>query len=254
MNLLHRLLIENRGKGLFRVDNKTADAATIYLYDVIVSDDFWGGVSALAFAKELAGLQAATVHLRINSPGGDVFAGQAIAQAIRDYPGQVIAHIDGVAASAASWVALAAAEVEIASGAMVMIHQAQGIAIGNAGDLRDTAALLDKIDATLVDGYARETAQSAAQITDWMTAETWFNADEAVKYGFADRLATAAASNSAAHPTPAWNLAAYAHAPVPLTPPAPVVVAPPVIVPPAPNNQTTEHLRRCLELVEKTAA
>jgi ATP-dependent Clp protease protease subunit len=151
------------------------------------------------------------VHLRINSPGGDVFAGQAMAQAIREYSGRIVAHIDGLAASAVSWVALAASEVLIAPGGMVMIHKAMTFAAGNADELKATAALLDKIDSTLIDGYVRETNQSIAQITDWMTAETWFTADEAVKYGFADRIAEPAADS--ATPAARWNLAAYDHAP-----------------------------------------
>lgn len=272
MNRLQRLLIDNRGKGLFRVDNKTADATTIYLYGPIVSDNFWGdGVLALDFVKTLAAIDTATIHLRIDSPGGEVFAGQSMAQALREHPANVIAHIDGLAASAASWVALAADEVVISPGGMVMIHQAQGIGFGNSGDLRETADLLDKIDATLLAGYAAETGQDAQQITDWMAAETWFTAEEAVKYGFADRIATASASNRGS----GWNLAAYAHAPAPRAelpeapsieplkePPKEQPAAPPAVSPeptlPATNatntTNTTDHLRRRLRLRETQSA
>lgn len=251
MNRLQRLLIDNRGKGLFRVDNKAADEATIYLYGAIVSDNYWGdAIAAIDFVKELAAVTAKTIHLRIDSPGGEVFAGQSMAQAIREHSANVIAHIDGLAASAASWVALAADEVVISPGGMVMIHQAQGIAIGNSGDLRETADLLDKIDAVLVAGYAQETAQSENQITDWMTAETWFNADEAVKHGFADRVATAN-SNGSNTSRASWNLAAYDHAPAIEPPP---VVDPPAAVPPAPTFDNTAHLRRRLRVTESQSA
>lgn len=241
MNRLQRLLIDNRGKGLFRVDNKVADEATIYLYDAIVSDSVWGGVSAIDFVQALAAIDAKTVHLRIDSPGGEVFAGQSMAQALREHPANVIAHIDGLAASAASWVALAADEVVISQGGMVMIHQAQGLAIGNSADLRETADLLDKVDGVLLAGYAQETAQSEAQIKDWMAAETWFTADEAVKYGFADRVASSASASNKA-----WNLAAYEHAPQaePIAEP----VAAPVAAAPAPTFDNTDHLRRRLRL------
>lgn len=251
MNRLQRLLNDNRGKGLFRIDNKAAAEATIYLYDAIVSDSYWGGVSAIDFVKALASIDAQTVHLRIDSPGGEVFAGQSMAQAIREHPANIIAHIDGLAASAASWVALAADEVVISQGGMVMIHQAQGIAIGNGADMRETADLLDKIDAVLVEGYAKETQQSAAQITDWMAAETWFNADEAVKNGFADRVATSAGTSSNAARA-SWNLAAYAHAPKIEQPPA--NEPPAVAVPPAPTFDNTEHLRRRLRVAEAVSA
>lgn len=257
MNQLQRLLIENRGKGLFRVDNLAADEATIYLYGAIVSDNYWGdGVAAIDFVKALAGISAATIHLRIDSPGGEVFAGQSMAQALREHPANVIAHIDGLAASAASWVALAANEVVISPGGMIMIHQAQGIAFGDAIDLRETADLLDKIDGVLLAGYASETGQEPGQLAEWMAAETWFTADEAVKYGFADRIATAAATASNAV---RWNLTAYAHSPVaaspehavpvavPVMPAVPAAVAPaPTLPVPAPAN--TDHLRRLLRL------
>ena len=256
MNRLQRLLLENRGKsqGLLRIDNKAADEATLYLYGAIVSDNFWGdAIAAIDFVKELASVTAKTIHLRIDSPGGEIFAGQSMAQAIREHPANVIAHIDGLAASAASWVALAADEVLISAGGMVMIHQAQGMAFGNSNDFRETADLLDKLDAVLVSGYVKETGQSENQITDWMAAETWFNADEAVKHGFADRVASSdkAASNQVCNP--AWNLAAYEH--------APEIVAIPKEdsgVSPAPTFEpdlsNTEHLRRRLTLVEKQAA
>lgn len=254
---LQRLLLENRGKGLFRVDNKAGTEATVYLYDYVTSDSYWGGVSAIDFAKALMAIDAETIHLRIDSPGGEIFAAQSMTQAIREHPANIIAHIDGVAASAASWIALAADEVVINPGAFIMIHQAQGMAYGNSADLRGTADLLDKLDAVLVAGYARETKQTAEQITDWMAAETWFNADEAVKYGFADRIADAgSASNS--HST--WNLSAYDQPPKAATQsPAPAETAPaPAPVPsaePAPVALANiEHLRRRLALTEKQAA
>ena len=81
--------------------------ATLYLYDVIVSDDYWGGISAEKFVKELNALDAPTIHLRINSPGGEVFAARAIEAAIRNHPARIVAHVDGYAASAAAFMAVA---------------------------------------------------------------------------------------------------------------------------------------------------
>lgn len=240
MNPLLKLLADNRGRGLFRAETD-GDEATLYVYDAIVSDDFWGGVSAQAFVKELAALKAGTIHLRINSPGGDVFAARAMEQAIREHGSRIVAHIDGYAASAASYLALAADEVLIAEGGFYMIHKAWTIAFGNSEDLMDTAALLEKVDASLVATYAKETGQDPAQIADWMSAETWFNAEEAVKHGFADRIAADAVKDAAR-----WNLAAYAKAP-----PVPPAAQPGP--PPAPVADT-EHLRRRLRLVERQAA
>lgn len=250
MNPLLKLLADNRGRGLFRVENKSADEATVYLYGAVVSDNWWGdGVAAIDFVKALAGIDARTIHLRIDSPGGEVFAGQSMAQAIREHPATVVAHIDGLAASAASWVALAADEVVINPGGMIMIHQAQGIAVGNAADLRGTADLLEKVDGILVAGYVAETGQPEQQIIDWMAAETWFTAEEAVAHGFADAIAAGAGSSNRSRE---WNLAAYRHAPE-----APPVadVAPPEPAPvEAASIIDSTHLRRRLRIVETESA
>lgn len=244
MNPLLKLLADNRGRGLFRAETN-GDEATLYVYDTIVSDDYFGGVSAQAFVKELVAIKAATIHLRINSPGGDVFAARAMEQAIREHGSKIVAHIDGYAASAASYLALAADEVIIAEGGFYMIHKAWTIAWGNSEELMDTAALLEKVDASLVATYAKETGQEPEQIAAWMSAETWFNADEAVANGFADRIATDAPKDTAR-----WNLAAYAKAPAA---PAPVA-APEPPKPTAAPAADTEHLRRKLKVVERQAA
>jgi ATP-dependent protease ClpP protease subunit len=211
MKPLLKLLADNRKRGQFRAET-SGDEATLYLYDAIVADaaeaEWFGGVDPLTFAKVLAGITAPIIHLRINSPGGDVFAAQAIAQALREHPAQVIAHVDGYAASAATEVAVAADEVVMAPGAMYMIHNAWTIAWGNKNDLMDTAALLEKVDGTLAEGYAGRTGQAIEQVRAWMDAETWFTAQEAVDAGFADRIAEAKPKAAAK-----WDLSAYAHAP-----------------------------------------
>jgi ATP-dependent Clp protease protease subunit len=199
------------------LSNKATNEATIYVYDVI--DSFFG-VSAQAFVQELAKIDAKTIHLRINSPGGDVFEARAIATAIREHSAKIVAHVDGYAASAASYIALAADEVEIADGAMFMIHKAWTIALGNSDDLIETAALLEKIDADLVREYAAETGADAKQVEQWLSDETWFTADEAVEHGFADRKAAEFDGKKA---LAGWDMSAYAKAPkVPLESAAPV--------------------------------
>ncbi len=145
--------------------------STLYLYDVIVSDDYWGGISAEKFVKELNALDAPTIHLRINSPGGEVFAARAIEAAIRNHPARIVAHVDGYAASAASFVAVACDEVEIAPGGFFMIHKAWTFTAGNADDLLHTAEMLEKLDASLVDTYAKKTGCAPDAIAGWMKAE-----------------------------------------------------------------------------------
>lgn len=181
-----QLLNGNSGNGAdFRVEQE-GDSATLYLYDVI--DPFWG-VSAERFVKELNGLKASTIHLRINSPGGDVFEARAMATAVSQHASKVIAHVDGLAASAATFLVMAAAEAEAAQGSMLMIHRAWAFVAGNAEELVDFAELLEKIDDAIAGDYTRKTKKSRDQVNQWMRDETWFSAQEALDNGFFDRIA-----------------------------------------------------------------
>ena len=185
--------------------------ATVYLYDVI-GDDWYGGVSAKQFVQDIAALDVGTIHLRINSPGGDVFEARSMATALRQHKAKVIAHIDGLAASAASFIAMAADEIEIAQGAFIMIHNGWTLAMGDKHVMSSTAALLDKFDESIINDYAARTGKDADQIRAWLDEETWFVDQEAIDNGFADRIAaeSAKAENS-------WNLSAYNKAPKALT-------------------------------------
>lgn len=223
MKNLMQMLRDNAAgerKPLNVVRNADTGDVTLYVYDVI---DAWWGVTAKDMVQAIAGIDAAsTLHLRINSPGGDVFEARAIANAIRQFGGKTVAHIDALAASAATTVALACDEVEIAGDGFFMIHNAWTFAYGNKEDLAETISLLQKIDAGIVADYATRTGETKDQIETWMQAETWFTADEAVEHGFANRLMAAPdkgekAENRAG--SKAWNLAAYANAPKALTEP-----------------------------------
>lgn len=201
----------------------TGDIAHVYVYDVI--DANWGA-SARALIDALAQAGAKPVHLHINSPGGDVFEARAMVSAVRAHitaqASTVHTYIDGLAASAATYLALAGQQVHIAEGGMYMVHNAWTLAWGNKNELRTTADLLDKIDATIAADYARKTSASADQITAWMDAETWFTAQEAKDAGFVDTIITAAATPAAAQQNAGrWNLSAYANAPQPPAPAAP---------------------------------
>ncbi|QTD94334.1 Clp protease ClpP [Burkholderia anthina] len=209
-NQLLKLLNDNRSAPRkFEIRNDANGDATVYLYDVIAADDWWGGISAASFVQQLASISAPNIHLRINSPGGDVFEARAMAQAIREHASNIIAHVDGYAASAATFLAIACEKVIMAEGSMFMIHRGSCLAWGTGDDLRATAELLDKVDASLVASYAKKTGQSDDDIIAWMDAETWFSADEAVELGFADELATDDMPENSSR----WNLSAYANHP-----------------------------------------
>lgn len=244
-NRLLRLIRDNLDRTRkFEVRAETgAEEATIYLYDAI--DPYWG-IPASEFVKALAAIQAPTIHLRINSPGGDVFEARAIATAVQEHPSNIISHIDGLAASAASYVAIAADEVEMTDGAFIMIHQAWAVAFGNSDDMMQMADLLDKVDESIANDYRKKTKKEKAQIQEWMKAETWFNAEEAKAEGFIDRIAGAqedAATQASASPR-LWNLDAFRNAPKKLK------------EPPAPAPQTFDRatFERRLALYERIAA
>lgn len=232
MHPMLKLLANNKAKGSFKIEAKTdAEEATIYLYDMIVSTDdeaeWWGGVSPQAFVKALNEITAPTIHLRVNSPGGSVFAARAMEQAIRQHTSKVIAHVDGLAASAASFLIMAADEIRMAPGSFLMIHKAWTGMWGNADDLRKEADLLDQIDGSLVKTYANRSGQTPEDITNWMAAETWIEADRAVELGFATAVdAEKATSNSA--PVPGnWDTSAFKNAPKSATKPEKTETKPP---------------------------
>lgn len=180
------------------------DSATIYLYDVI---DPYFGIGAEDFNKQLAELKGKPVNLRINSPGGDVFDGRAMATAIAQH-GNVTAYIDGIAASAATYVAIAAKDVQMADGAFFMIHNAWTLGYGNKADFAALIDLLDKIDQSIVNDYAKKTGKTNEELGAMMAAETWFSAEEALASGFVDSVFDGSNPQDRA-----WNLSAYENAP-----------------------------------------
>ena len=160
--------------------------------------------------------KAKTLELYINSPGGDVFESRAIMAELKRFPGNTIAHIDGLCASAATSIALACGEVVMYDGAFFMIHNASGLAWGDKAELRATADLLEKVEGVIVKDYITKTGKDEAEIMAMMDAETWFTAQEALDNGFVDRL-----SKSENTTKNTWNLSAYANAPKPIEQPEP---------------------------------
>jgi ATP-dependent protease ClpP protease subunit len=189
---------------------RNASEASLYIYDVI--DAYWG-VSAAGVINALNQVaDAETLHVYINSPGGDVFEGRAIMAALSRFAGKKIAHIDSLCASAATSIALACNEVEMTDGAFFMIHNASGFAWGDKNAMRETADLLEKIEGSIVADYVAKTGQDEQQIIGWMNEETWFSAAEALDNGFIDRITPTPAAKAKAS-NQAWNLAAYSKVP-----------------------------------------
>lgn len=220
MNKLLRLIIDNKADSPRPLNaSKSGDTASIYVYDVISAD--WG-VSALSVIDAInqAG-DAKTLNIHINSPGGDVFEGRAIMAAINAFRGKTVAKIDSLCASAATSIALACDEVEMACGAAFMIHNAHGWAYGDKAALRHTADVMEKVEGAIVNDYMAKTGMSESEVRALMDAETWYTANEAKDAGFVDRVT----SKSTMKDT--WNLSAFANAPKPDSDPPEEITEPP---------------------------
>lgn len=162
---------------------------TLLIYDII-GEDFWGdGVSAKAIVNELQAYpNAESIRVRINSAGGDVFDASAINTALTEHAAHVTVEIEGMALSAASFIAMAGDTIRMSENAFFMIHEPWTWTVGDAGQLRKDADLLDKIAGQLVNAYAARSGQTAEQVTEWLAAETWFTAAEAQEAGFVNEI------------------------------------------------------------------
>ena len=248
MNPIYQLHLDNPSRSktdLCRVSNEGAGAlqASLYLYDVISAD--WG-ISATQVIAAIEQAQRAgditVLNLYINSPGGDVFEARAIMAALQRFPGQTVAHIDALCASAATSIALACSEVNMSPGALFMIHNASGAVWGDKTAMRDTADLLQKVELAIVNDYTRKTQKTPEDIMAMMDAETWMTAEEALAHGFIDQIIPAQrAADKSGQPsnsaTP-WNLSVYPKAPQVQQNPEPT---PPPALPQVENAMASSH-------------
>jgi ATP-dependent protease ClpP protease subunit len=177
------------GRDWYRVVNADGgngdeDTAEVWIYDTIGWD-----VEAGPFARDLAQITAKKIVCRLNTPGGSVFDGIAIYNALLSHPAEVTVQVDGLAASAGSFIAQAGDRVVMGRNSQMMIHDAAGVCFGNAGDMRELADLLDRLSDNIASVYSDRAGGTVEQWRERMLAETWFGADEAVKAGLADEMA-----------------------------------------------------------------
>jgi ATP-dependent Clp protease protease subunit len=163
--------------------------AELLIYNEITSH---GGVSAKDIdtqLKAMGSLQSLTV--RINSPGGEVPQAASIYNMLERLKAggtRIVVWVDGLAASAASWIAMVGDEIIMPENALMMIHNPAGLVVGDAGEMRDLASVLDKVKQSMVVAYAKKSRKPPFEVEAIMDAETWYTADEAVAAGFADRV------------------------------------------------------------------
>jgi ATP-dependent protease ClpP protease subunit len=206
-NQLLNLYALNTNRGIFN-----REGSTIYLYDKIASNDFMaemlGGVTALAVVKAISEMPG-KITMRINCPGGDVFAGLSISQAMREHPGGVDVIVDGVAASIASVIATSANKISMAPGSMMMIHNAHTMVVGDKEAHSKIAETLAKVDNTISAHYAsRSTKFDHAAFAGMMAKETWLTAQEAIDAGLAETLIETRQKIKASSAS-VWDLSAY---------------------------------------------
>jgi ATP-dependent Clp endopeptidase proteolytic subunit ClpP len=186
-------------------DNSTA---VIDVYDVI------GGweLNAQTFKALLKTITAPKIQLNINSPGGSVFDAFAMFDDLRQHPAEVHVRVTGLAASAASLLAMAGDTIEIADNGFLMIHNAWNVAVGDKAEMTSQAKLLGQIDTRLAKTYAARTGQDVADIVEMMDSETWLDAEDATRLGFADEVGDVADAKNLAH-----DLSSYSQVPGVLT-------------------------------------
>lgn len=201
----------------YRITNAASqDEAEVMLYDEVGG---WFGATADQFIADLRGVTAPNLRVRINSPGGSVFEGIAIANALRSHPANIVVQVDGIAASIASVIAMAGDRIEMAPNTMLMIHDASGVCLGNASDMEEMAELLDLISDNIADAYAARAGGTRDEWRARMKAETWYLPDDAVENGLADEAVQAPKAGTPAEPDEddepdmarAFDLAAYGY-------------------------------------------
>lgn len=182
-------ILENRArppkakpKGVIQNISTAGKRAVLAIYDEI---SWWTGNDARTFRETLKAVDAEVIELRINSPGGGVFEGVAIYNMLLAHPARIEVHIDGLAASIASVIAMAGEEIHISENAMLMIHNPSVYLRGESSELRKAAEVLDKIKESILNTYESVTGMDRAALSAAMDAETYYTADEAVEAGFA---------------------------------------------------------------------
>lgn len=175
-----------QSRSWYRISNAAAsDEAEVMLYDEVGG---WLGATADEFINDLRGITAPNILLRVNSPGGSVTEGIAIANALRSHPANVTVQVDGVAASIASVIAMAGDHIRMMPNALLMVHEASGLCVGEAADMIKMAELLDKISDNIAGAYAARAGGTEAEWRQVMKNETWYRGEEAVKAGLADEV------------------------------------------------------------------
>lgn len=228
----------------YKISNSAGGPVVVDIYDEI---GYWG-VMAAEFQRELSAITATEITVNLNSPGGEIFEGIAIYNALRTHPANITVRVSSLAASIASVIAQAGDRIIMQTGSQMMIHEGSGLCMGDAADMRQMAELLDRQSDNIASIYAERAGGTTEEWRERMQAETWFNAEEAVAAGLANEVEAPARQDQAqpAEPVTAhWDLSVFQYAGREAAP-APVVntataVEPPVAPEPAAAPAAVEH-------------
>ncbi len=187
----------------YKFEALSDDETEILIYDYIG----WPFNDAGEFVRNLAEIKTATIKVRINSPGGDVFDAMAIFNALQSHKSKIITRIESLAASAAAFIVLAGKETQAYKNAMMMIHSSWVLTVGNQYALREIADILEKIDGNMVDIYVANSNVGKKEIREMMKAETWMDAKEMKEKGFIDTIIDGKAAKAR------FDLSIFAHVP-----------------------------------------
>ena len=201
----------------FRLQNKAGETPALYIYDEIG----YFGDSAKSLVDQLNQIDGGQIDVHLNSPGGEIFDGLAIYQALKNHPAKITVRIDGLAASIASVIAMAGDKIVMAPKASLMVHDGWTMAVGSAKDMRKTADLLDKQSDIIASVYAEKTNQSAEFWREIMSDDAWYNAEEALEAGLINEI-----EGQEKKVDDPFDLSVFAHAgrenaPAPVTKPQP---------------------------------
>lgn len=202
-------VIPHEVKPWYRIEASATDRTTVYLYDAIGE---WG-ITALDFVGEIRNIRTPHIEMHVNTPGGQVFDGITIYNSLLQHPAEITTYVDGVAASAGSFIIQASDRIVMAPTASIMVHGAQLLVMGGEPELEEALALTKKVNDQIAGIYAQRTETDVKTWRKTMRNDTWYNADEAVQAGLADEVASgnnAAADAGAIETTqpeqPEWDI------------------------------------------------
>jgi ATP-dependent Clp protease protease subunit len=170
------------------IKNENTQERTLYL-DGVIAEESWfdDDITPRAFKAELHSGEG-DITIWLNSPGGDCIAASQIYAMLMDYKGKITVKIDGIAASAASVIAMAGTNVQMAPTALMMIHNPLTVAIGDSEEMQKAISMLSEVKESIINAYEIKTGQSRTKLSHMMDAETWLNANKAIELGFADQI------------------------------------------------------------------